>query len=231
MKPRTGLWLLIGGGVTAAGAALFAAKKASDTTSALQAAINKPAPPAGTTASLPGAPPAGATVAIHATGYWPKSARPDERTMEGGLKDRLGKPLFTLEEFQAGKAPYVSVAGDDSIWPYGQRIAVNAWPGVTFRVVDTGGGFRGINKRFRVVGEEPLDFCVDSSKTFVPKKNVTATIFPGDHFATGGKGRQLLSVEASKFKDQTVSLTGEEARRAAAEIIFGAYYNSLIGEL
>ena len=216
MKPSS--ILLLGGGATALIAALFLAKKKSDTTTDTIKDILAPTVP-----TVPGqlASPKGATVAIHATGYWPYVAglTDAERKMEGGTKDRKSRPLYTLEMFQAGKAPYVSVAGDYTIWPDGQRIALSPWPGVIFRIVDTGGHFHGSNKVFRVVGEEPLDICVDSSKTIVPKKNVTATIFPGDNFE---KGRAIV---ASKFKDQTVVVG--DARVTAAEAIVGAYYDAL----
>lgn len=99
--------------------------------------------------------------------------------MEGGTKDRLGKPLYTLEAYQRGEAPYVSVAGDYNAWPYGQRVEIDAWPGVVFRIVDTGGHFSGPNKVYRDEAREPLDVCVDSSSTVVPPR-ATATIVEGD---------------------------------------------------
>jgi hypothetical protein len=115
-----------------------------------------------------------------------------ERLMEGGVNDRLGKPLRTLEDFQAGKTEYVSVSGDFKIFPYGQRISLSNWPGVVFRIVDTGCHFyddplklkcsvKGAQKVFRVVGREPLDVCVLSSATKVVALQ-DATIYPGDHF-------------------------------------------------
>lgn len=219
------LW--IGGGLAALGAAFLAVRKSGQTTDAIKEALAVPppvfSPPGSPAPAAPATPPPSTTVKVHTTGYWPFSARADEVKMEGGLKDRKGNPLYTLEMFQAGKAPYVSVSGDDEIWPYGQRIAISAWPGVVFRVVDTGSHFRGANKVYRVMGEEPLDICVDSSKTPVPKKDVTATLFPGDNFASG------KAVATAKFKDQTV-VTGAhstEAKVAAAEMIVGAYYDAL----
>ena len=216
--------LLLGGGATALIAGLLVAKKKSDTTTDAIKDILAPTVP--TVPTVPGqlASPKGATVAIHATGYWPYVAglTDAERKMEGGTTDRKKRPLYTLEMFQAGKAPYVSVAGDYTIWPDGQRISLSPWPNVIFRIVDTGGHFHGSNKVFRVVGEEPLDICVDSSKTIVPKKNVTATICPGDNFGAK-KGPQ--NVVASKFKDQTVVVG--DARVTAAEAIVGAYYDAL----
>jgi hypothetical protein len=140
------------------------------------------------------------------TGYWPfqRGLSAAERKMEGGATDRKGGPLYTLEQYLAGQAPYVSVSGDDSIFPYGQRLAIDVWPGVPFRVTDTGGHFRGAGKVYRVMGYEPLDICVDSDQTKVPKL-ATATIASGDHFDKAGK-----AVAASGFRDQTV-LTGRSS--------------------
>jgi hypothetical protein len=94
--------------------------------------------------------------------------------------------LHTLEDFQSGKAPFVSVSGDYEIFPYGQRIALSAWPGVIFRVVDTGSHFFGVGKIFRIVGREPLDICVATSSTPVVAEQ-DATLYPGDHFEKAGK--------------------------------------------
>jgi hypothetical protein len=135
----------------------------------------------------------GATIDVRLTGYWPfqEGLSPEERLMEGGHNDSHGNPLYTLEDFQEGRAPYVSVSGDSAAWPYGQRIEISAWPGVIFRVVDTGNHFRGVpifsdfesytkGKFYRVAGREPLDICVASSRTVVPKEGTTATIIAGD---------------------------------------------------
>lgn len=147
----------------------------------------------------------GGAFKAHLTGYWPfvKGLSAKERKMEGGVNDRFGKPLHTLEMHQQDPSthPYVSVAGDYTIFPYGQRLIISVWPDLVFRVVDTGGHFFGSKKRYRVMGEEPLDICVDSSSTTVPKKNVTATIVLGDHFAKKG----LKEVATGKFQGQTVS--------------------------
>lgn len=121
------------------------------------------------------------TLAVRLTGYWPfqTGLSSSERLMEGGTKDRLGKPLYTLEAFQRGEVPYVSVAGDYNAWPYGQRIEIDAWPGVVFRIVDTGGHFAGPNKVYRDSAREPLDICVESSSSVVPPR-ASATIIEGD---------------------------------------------------
>jgi len=144
----------------------------------------------------------GGTIDVRLTGYWPfvEGLSAAQRLMEGGIKDRKGKPLHTLEDHLAdpGAHPYVSVSGDDAVFPYGQRLVISAWPGAVFRVVDTGGHFRGAGKVYRVLGREPLDICVASSSTVVPKDGTTATIVSGDNFA-GGK-----SVNASNLQGQSI---------------------------
>lgn len=88
-----------------------------------------------------------------ATGYYPASSQ-----LEGGFKDRLGKPLHTLQQFLAGSAPYASVAMDSSAFKYGTRLRIHETDAkygrsVIFRVVDTGGAFRG-------KGRTRIDVCV-----------------------------------------------------------------------
>jgi hypothetical protein len=120
------------------------------------------------------------------TGYWPFSATAAEKLMEGGTNDRKRNPLHTLEDFQNGDAEFVSVSGDYTIFPYGQRIAIDEWPDVIFRIVDTGSHFHGAGKVYREPGREPLDICVASSATPITPDAV-ATLFPGDTL-DGGKG-------------------------------------------
>lgn len=129
---------------------------------------------------------AGIAFEARVTGYWPFTARADEQKMEGGVNDRKGHPLHTLEDFQAGKAPYVAVSGDPEIFPYGQRLTLAEWPGVIFRVVDTGSHFMGLHKLYRVIGREPLDVCVHGTDTHVVAFT-DATIIPGDHMDKAGK--------------------------------------------
>jgi hypothetical protein len=140
-------------------------------------------------------------VKLRLTGYWPFSAREDEKKMEGGIHDRKGNPLHTVEDFLSGKAPFVSLSGDDAVWPYGQLIKI-PWVGgkiITGRVVDTGSHFRGAGKIYRVAGAEPIDVCVASSKSEVPKL-VDAQIVAGDSFdpkkmiATSGIKGQTVKV-------------------------------------
>jgi hypothetical protein len=172
-----------GGGLVALGAWL-ASRKADEHVEATKSAVES-----------------GGQFKVHATGYWPFSAKESEKKMEGGVKDRKGNPLHTVEDFFAGRSDHASVSGDDSIFPYGQKIIVNWFDKqLVGRVTDTGGHFRGAGKVYRVVGEEPLDFCVESSKTPVPKKDVVATIVVGDHLDKSRK-----AVATGKFKGQEVT--------------------------
>ena len=176
---------LIVGGIAAVGttvAALFASKKTTDGAKNAVAGLDKQGTPA-----LPMG--SGVSVPVHLTGYWPfvEGLSAKERLMEGGHNDRKGKRLYTLEDFQAGNAPYVSVSADHTIFPYGQRVSIPNWPGVVFRIVDTGGHFFGVNKVFRIAGREPFDICVASRDTKVLPKAVDAIIYPGDHFEKASK--------------------------------------------
>lgn len=174
----------------------------------------------------------GGTFKVHATGYWPETARPDEKEMEGGVEGaaewrgrRVVDPatgkrvqLHTLEDYLAGRSEYVSVSGDPDIFPFGQKLVVN-WFGkdIVGRVVDTGSHFTGLKKVYRVAGEEPLDFDVHSKDTPVPKKGVTAQIVVGDHWDKEGE-----AVVSEKFKGQTVTglrlvPRAEEIRRRTAQ--------------
>lgn len=201
-KSVAGGMFLIGGGALAAGAVWWAAHKSQQTVDVIREALKDTGGFGGGGASSDWGDPSKGRFAAHLTGYWPFTAREDERKMEGGINDRRGNKLYTLEQHLADPVahPYVSVAGDDEVFPYGQRLEISAWPGKIFRVVDTGGHFRGAGKLYRVMGEEPLDICVDSSKTVVPKKNVTARIIPGDNFERG------KAVATAGIKSQNVVL-------------------------
>lgn len=150
------------------------------------------------------------------TGYWPVAddASDAEKKMEGGdegaaswrghrvVDPSTGKraKLHTLEDVKAGKATYVSVSGDPEVWPFGQLIHFDEWPGVDFRTVDTGGHFKGAGKVYRAVGREPLDVRVASSSTKVIA-NTTGHIVAGDHYDKEGE-----AVATSKFQGQVVSV-------------------------
>jgi 3D (Asp-Asp-Asp) domain-containing protein len=91
------------------------------------------------------------------TGYYP-----DSSALEGGFKDRLGKPLHTLQQYLNGDASYVSVAMDSSAFAYGTKLRIPSLEAkygrrIEFRVVDTGGAFRG-------KGTSRMDVCVASYK-------------------------------------------------------------------
>jgi hypothetical protein len=168
-KKIIGTALLIGGG-TALGAVLYGILKSRSTVQSIQDAMNG----------------SGEKVALRLTGYWPFTARPDEVKMEGGLKDRKGNPLHTVEDFFAGKSDHVSLSGDYTIWPYGQKVLI-PWGDRTVvgRVTDTGSHFHGAGKLIRAVGYEPMDVCVYSSATKIPNVKVDARIVPGDNFEKG----------------------------------------------
>jgi 3D (Asp-Asp-Asp) domain-containing protein len=86
------------------------------------------------------------------TGYYP-----DSSALEGGFVDRRGVRLRTLQQFLAGQATYVSVAMDVNAFKYGQRLRIRELEqkygrSIVFRVVDTGGAFRGR-------GRSRIDIC------------------------------------------------------------------------
>ena len=91
---------------------------------------------------------------------------PDASKGEGGFKDRFENPLHTLQDFQASKAPFVSVAMDkDNGPPFGTRLSIDEFPGVVFRVVDTGDAFVG-------KGLTRIDICTaDKKASLDPKIN------------------------------------------------------------
>lgn len=203
---------MIGGGAAALGAILYGTKKATETTDAIEEGVN--APPVSLPLTLPVPLPEEVsnklpTFTARLTGYWPyqEGLSAEERKMEGGTKDRAGKPVITLEQHQRDpiKYPYVTVAGDYNIFPLGQRLIISAWPSALFRVTDTGGHFFGPKKVYRMIGAEPLDIAVNSSKTPVPKTGIKVQIVPGDTFAKKG----LLEVATGKLKDQTILFTGD----------------------
>lgn len=207
-------YMLIGGGVALGAAAWFASRK---TTDAISRAI-------GGNGDVDPATGQRGVFNARLTGYWPKSATPDERKMEGGLKDRKGQPLHTLEDHLAdpGAHPYVSVAGDYDIFPYGQRLVVGAWPKAVFRVVDTGGHFHGASKLYRIAGYEPLDINVDSSTTIVPKTSLVRIVV-GDNFesgravATGGMKGQNVVVGYAEAEPQ-IGRTNDDVEALARAI-------------
>lgn len=102
----------------------------------------------------------GDTFTAKGTGYYPSSS-----AMEGGFVDRKGAKLRTLQQFLAGKAEYVSVAMDTKAFGYGQHLRIKELEAkydrtIDFRVVDTGGAFKG-------KGRTRIDVCTGSAKDSV----------------------------------------------------------------
>ncbi len=94
----------------------------------------------------------GQTFTARGTGYYPENS-----ALQGGFNDRLGNRLYTLQQYLAGNAPYVSTAMDATAFPYGQKIRILELEKkygrvIDFRVVDTGGAFKG-------KGRTRIDIC------------------------------------------------------------------------
>lgn len=160
----------------------------------------------------------GGTFEARLTGYWPFTASEAERKMEGGLDGaamwrgrrvvdpKTGKRvrLHTLEQHLDSPSahPFVAISADPEAFPFGQRIQMEKWPDAVFRVVDTGGHFKGASKVYRALGKEPLDVCVDSKSTKVPSAT-TARVVRGDHYDKPGE-----EIAVSKFQGQRVTVGG-----------------------
>ena len=112
------------------------------------------------------------------TGYYPNGS-----ALEGGFVDRKGVKLHTLQQFLAGQAAYVSVAMDSSAFPYGQHLRIQELEAkygraIDFRVVDTGGAFRGR-------GRSRIDVCVaNRSASVEPTINRTLHIDAVNSFSS-----------------------------------------------
>jgi hypothetical protein len=194
MKKFLAPLLLIGGGAATAAVVWYGMRKSDDTTSAIEQILNT-----GSAVDSEGT--HTSSIQIRATGYYPfqEGLTPAQRKMEGAPVDRKGKPLFTLEDFLAGRSEYVSLSGDFKVFPYGQKLILD-WNGkkIIGRVTDTGSHFFGVSKVYRALGHEPIDVCVESSKTIVPKL-ITGQIISGDNFE-GGK-----VVATAGLKGQTIT--------------------------
>lgn len=121
--------------------------------------------------------------ASRGTGYYP-----DDSALEGGFEDRRGGPLYTLQQYLAGDAPYVSVAMDlpsgtrgfgnaQGVFAYGQKLCIPELEEkygrpIEFRVVDTGGAFigRGTSRIDICTANQSasLDSTVNGPLTLVP---------------------------------------------------------------
>lgn len=102
------------------------------------------------------------------TGYYPSSSQ-----LEGGFNDRAGKRLRTLQQYLAGSADYVSVAMDSTAFKYGTRLRIHELDAkygraIVFRVVDTGGAFRG-------KGRTRIDICT-SSRSASLERTINGTL-------------------------------------------------------
>jgi len=138
------------------------------------------------------APTADFPLAVTLTRYYPHASysSPEEARMEGGPNDRRGQRNHTLEEHQADPLahPYVSLAGDDAKFAYGERLVIPAlgtpspaWQAraraaglreplnyYVARVVDTGGHFRGEGKVIRIPNHEPVDVAMSNHDRNTP---------------------------------------------------------------
>jgi 3D (Asp-Asp-Asp) domain-containing protein len=90
------------------------------------------------------------------TGYFP-----DSSSMEGGFNDMREQRLRTLQGFLSGRDEYVSVAMDANAFRYGQKLRIKELEDkygrqIEFRVVDTGGAFKG-------KGRTRIDICTANS--------------------------------------------------------------------
>lgn len=115
--------------------------------------------------------PSGESFTTKGTGYYP-----DSSALEGGFVDRRGAKLRTLQQFLAGQADYVSVAMDSNAFSYGQKLRIKELETkynrvIEFRVVDTGGAFRG-------KGRTRMDICTaNRSASLDPTINGNLHVF------------------------------------------------------
>lgn len=124
----------------------------------------------------------------YATAYCPKKS-------EGGLNDRTGKPLQTLQQYLSGSAPYVSVAMDSALnkqYPYGTVIHIpalekkyNGGKPIEFHFVDTGGSFIGTDRhpldgQAKPRGLTAIDIATDCKFMKQEWQNMSVSlVFPG----------------------------------------------------
>jgi 3D (Asp-Asp-Asp) domain-containing protein len=130
------------------------------------------------------------------TGYFP-----DASELEGGFNDMRGAKLRTLQQFLNGDADYVSVAMDKGVFPYGTTLSIrelNDKHGrqIPFRVVDTGGAFRG-------KGKSRIDICTANSRA-----SLDPTINGTLHITVGGASQapaQDARPSGSSCRSKTLS--------------------------
>jgi 3D (Asp-Asp-Asp) domain-containing protein len=137
-----------------------------------------------------------------ATGYYPSSSQ-----LEGGFTDRLGRPLHTLQQYLAGSAAYVSVAMDTSAFKYGTRLRIHEIDAkygrsVIFRVVDTGGAFRGM-------GRSRIDVCVGNrSASLDPSVNGTIHLDVVDETSAPAADTSSSSSSSSSGSSSSATTSG-----------------------
>ena len=105
------------------------------------------------------------------TTYYP-DAPPSQWWQEGGPFGR-GFPILTFDQHVESPVefPFITVAADVVLEGntlrkgFGPRIHFYAWPRYVFRIYDTGGAFKGKDKRIRDEGFEPFDIATDYAGT------------------------------------------------------------------
>jgi 3D (Asp-Asp-Asp) domain-containing protein len=153
---------------------------------------------------------AGSTFVSKGTGYYPSNS-----ALEGGFKDMRGAPLRTLQQFLNGDADYVSVAMDKGVVPYGTVISIREFNqkygrNIIFKVVDTGGAFRG-------KGTSRMDICTANERASLdPTVNGTLHVTVGGA-ASGGGGSS--SSPGSQCKSKTLGrwVDAEECVQSASD--------------
>lgn len=140
--------------------------------------------------------PGSETFTTENTWYCPGGGRTaEEIAIEGGIFDRRQKPAYTLEQYQAGHAPYVSVAMDTNAFPYGtllysDRFKMSDGIYIPFRVVDTGSAFRG-------KGRTKMDIATSSIQ-----QARSGTNFTGTWRVAGGSGTQVAPTKSGVGQQQ-----------------------------
>ncbi len=129
------------------------------------------------------------TYSARGTGYYPSSS-----ALEGGFTDRKGQPLYTLQQYLAGGAPYVTVAMDTSAFTYGTKLRIPQLEQrygkcIEFQVRDTGGRFRGTGTgRIDIAtanNAASLDSTINGPLTLIP---LISSDFPLVHSLGTGSG-------------------------------------------
>ena len=118
------------------------------------------------------------------TEYYP-DAPPSLKKREGGLYDRYpGRakhPVVRWEQHAADpkRYPFVTASGDLELRgrkvPYGARLYLEAYPGVIFRLLDTGSHFYGSSKVIRIPGAEPFDIATSYPGPRSPRLGISGT--------------------------------------------------------